>query len=291
MARPRIRTLKPDIWEDDEVAPLPRETRLTFVGLITMADDDGRLRENPRAILGHVFPCDEDLTNAWLGRRLEELARALLIVRYSVRGARFIAIRSWHKHQVVNRKTPSALPAPPPARMRRKRSRAGRSRRPASVNPHGDSQDRSVSPHGDLPDASSPEVEGSEEGKKDTPQPPSQGGHHLLDLWGRIELELRPLVGAVTFETWLRDVTIVERRGDTLVLTGPPDKATWVRERYLVAIAEAASRVLGEPVEVEVAETEAEAERRLEEAGRAARRRRRFERAVADDVAPAEAEA
>jgi hypothetical protein len=58
--RPRIRTIKPEMWADEKVGQLSRDARLLFVGLITMADDEGRLRGCPAAILGHVFPYDDD---------------------------------------------------------------------------------------------------------------------------------------------------------------------------------------------------------------------------------------
>jgi hypothetical protein len=85
VSRPRIRTIKPETWHDEKIGTLSRDARLLFVGLITMADDDGRLRGMPAAILGHVFPYDDDAPQqleAWLA----DLERAALIVRYRVAG-------------------------------------------------------------------------------------------------------------------------------------------------------------------------------------------------------------
>lgn len=36
-SRPRIRTLKPECWQDEKIGQLSRDARLLFVGLITMA--------------------------------------------------------------------------------------------------------------------------------------------------------------------------------------------------------------------------------------------------------------
>jgi hypothetical protein len=60
VSRPRIRTLKPEMWADEKVGALTRDARLLFIGLITLADDAGRFRAMPSAILGHVFPYDLD---------------------------------------------------------------------------------------------------------------------------------------------------------------------------------------------------------------------------------------
>jgi hypothetical protein len=69
MSRPRIRTIKPELWQDEKVGGLSRDARLLFIGLVTMADDEGRLRALPAVILGHCLPYDADAlrkVEAWL---------------------------------------------------------------------------------------------------------------------------------------------------------------------------------------------------------------------------------
>ncbi len=111
---PRIRTVKPEMWADEKIGALTRDQRLVFVGLITMADDAGRLRALLAAILGHVLPYDTDVTpdvlDGWLGR----LADVGLIVRYEHQGVPYIAITGWARHQRIEKPSPSPLPAPPP---------------------------------------------------------------------------------------------------------------------------------------------------------------------------------
>lgn len=112
MSRPRIRSLKPELWQDEKVGSLSRDARLLFVGLVTMADDEGRLRALPALILGHVFPYDADAlrkVSAWL----DEIASSGLIERYTVGGTPYVQIVGWSKHQVINRPTPSDLPPAP----------------------------------------------------------------------------------------------------------------------------------------------------------------------------------
>ncbi len=110
--RLRIRTLKPEMWQDEKIGVLSHGARLLFVGLVTMADDDGRLRALPALISGHVFPYD-DVSGPDLDRWIGEVVAAGSVIAYEADGCRFLAFRNWSLHQRVNRPTPSVLPAPP----------------------------------------------------------------------------------------------------------------------------------------------------------------------------------
>lgn len=110
--RLRIRTLKPEIWADEKVGSLSLHARLLFVGLITMADDQGRLQDLPPAILGHVFPHD-DLSLTRVVRCVDEIVQTGMLVRYEVGGRRYLAFRHWADHQKVNRAVDSRFPQPP----------------------------------------------------------------------------------------------------------------------------------------------------------------------------------
>ena len=87
MSRPRIRTLKPELWQDEKIGNLSRDARLLFIGLVTMADDEGRLRALPALILGHVFPYDTDALRK-LEQWLEEIAHSGLVVGIRLVGRR-----------------------------------------------------------------------------------------------------------------------------------------------------------------------------------------------------------
>ena len=107
---PRIRTIKPDFWTDETVTACSLSARLLFIGLWNFADDDGRLEDAPRQIKMRIFPGDDftaDAIDGWLA----ELAGGGLIRRYAVDGRRYMQITGWH-HQVINRRTPSKIPAP-----------------------------------------------------------------------------------------------------------------------------------------------------------------------------------
>lgn len=106
----RIRTIKPGFFLNEDVAALPFEWRLLFVGLWTQADRAGRLEDRPARLKAVLFPYDDLDVNAGLGC----LANAKLITRYDRNGCSYIAIPTWDKHQQPHvREAESEYPAPP----------------------------------------------------------------------------------------------------------------------------------------------------------------------------------
>jgi hypothetical protein len=112
MPRPRIRTVKPEMRQDERYGRMSRDARELFNGLITMADDEGRLRAMPAAILGHVFPYDDDAPRK-LDRWLREVIASGMVIAYEVDGVAYLAFRRWRRHQQINRPRASELPPPP----------------------------------------------------------------------------------------------------------------------------------------------------------------------------------
>ena len=107
----RIRSIKPDFWGDEKLSPLDPLTRLVFVGLISMADDAGRLVDNLRTIDGFLFPRTEDSSR----EAIETLAKLHRVTRYtSSSGQALIQVTNWAAHQKIDRPSSKVLPAPSP---------------------------------------------------------------------------------------------------------------------------------------------------------------------------------
>lgn len=111
----RIRSIKPEFWSSQTIAELSVVARLVFIGVISAADDDGRLPGRASAVRSYIFPNDDEIGNddvdGWLG----ELERERLIVRYRVGKSQYIAVNGFREHQYIQRYKASVLPPPPDA--------------------------------------------------------------------------------------------------------------------------------------------------------------------------------
>lgn len=111
----KIRTVKPDLARDYELAQCGALAKLVFIGLITnVADDEGRFLAAPRYIKGEAFPHD-GITESQIGECLAILATANLVTLYKCDGKVYGYLNEWNRHQVIppTRFLLSRLPAPP----------------------------------------------------------------------------------------------------------------------------------------------------------------------------------
>lgn len=106
----RIRTVKPDLWKSEQIGEVSVEARLTFLGLITQADDYGRMKGNAKLVRSLIFPYD-DFPLRKVSEWLRELHEANLIRWYEVEGREYIELPTWGDHQRVSHPTDSALPS------------------------------------------------------------------------------------------------------------------------------------------------------------------------------------
>lgn len=105
----RIRTIKPEFWTDEKLSECSLSARLLFIGLISHADDEGRLEHSPARLRMQVFPCGS-VKPAQITEWLGELRERSLIRLYVVDGREFLDVPNFAKHQRINRPTPSKLP-------------------------------------------------------------------------------------------------------------------------------------------------------------------------------------
>lgn len=110
MARKRF--LTPDIWSDAFFVKLSPQERLLFIGLITLADDEGRLRATPSYLKGEIFPEDRlpEVRIKELRDRIAALNRSVQL--YKVDGMAYIQLHNWPRYQRPSHATPSRLPPP-----------------------------------------------------------------------------------------------------------------------------------------------------------------------------------
>ncbi|MGE5801586.1 MAG: hypothetical protein ACM358_04975 [Gemmatimonadota bacterium] len=107
----RIRTIKPEILEDEKTAALSHLEWRLFVSLFLIADDYGNLRGEPAYVRGQVLWATTENVEA-VSRALEGLQRVSLLSRYSVRGQSYYHISGWDKHQKVQKVGKPRMPGP-----------------------------------------------------------------------------------------------------------------------------------------------------------------------------------
>jgi hypothetical protein len=91
----RARNIKPGFFRNADLAELPYEARLLFIGLWTIADRSGRMEDRPKQIKMELFPADSLDVDALLG----QLAAIGMVARYSHDGKRYLQVVNFAKHQ------------------------------------------------------------------------------------------------------------------------------------------------------------------------------------------------
>ncbi|MDT0382589.1 hypothetical protein RM572_27935 [Streptomyces sp. DSM 42041] len=110
----RIRTIKPEAFESEDLASVSVTAERTFFGLLTLADDTGRFRDHPAIICGRLWALRSEHTSAHVAHDLEQLAAAGLICRYTgCDGRRYLHIVTWARHQKIDRPSASRIPRCP----------------------------------------------------------------------------------------------------------------------------------------------------------------------------------
>ncbi|MHC1766140.1 MAG: hypothetical protein AB9869_17870 [Verrucomicrobiia bacterium] len=112
----RIRTIKPEFWQDKKVASWPCYTRLFFIALWSAADDYGRGSAEPARLAGSLFAYDLSIdpieTLNRISESLNRLARESKITLYRINDETYFEITNWKKHQKVVNPGKPWVPAP-----------------------------------------------------------------------------------------------------------------------------------------------------------------------------------
>jgi chromosomal replication initiator protein len=72
------------------------------------------------------------------------------------------------------------------------------------------------------------------------------------DIWTRIAAELRQAVPADMYDIWLAPLELVERDGDTVVVSAPAELRGWIADRFARVLQAAAAAVIGPQATVDV---------------------------------------
>lgn len=105
---PRIRTIKPEFWSDEDLSGLPAETHMLAAALLNHADDEGYFNANPKLVKAVCCPLREDSVSVHKSLELLSEVRYLRLLNGSD-GKQYGQVMNFTKHQRVNRPTESKI--------------------------------------------------------------------------------------------------------------------------------------------------------------------------------------
>jgi len=105
----RIRTIKPEYWQDEKIGKLSMPARLLFIGMWNFSDDAGVVRGNPVFLRSQIFPYD-DITKEQMESWLSEIENQQLIITFVANDESFYEIKNFLKHQLINRPSKNKNP-------------------------------------------------------------------------------------------------------------------------------------------------------------------------------------
>lgn len=209
----RIRTIKPDFWTDESLTECSLSARQLFIGTWNFADDNGNFQRSAKQLKMKIFPADSIDCEPLM----DELIAHGLLIEYSVNGEKFLHIKGFAKHQLINRPTKSSIPQP--------------QINESSLNAHGTLTEDL------LQEGKGREGKGKEEptvlvdGKPSTPAEPIDRVdcplHAIADAWNAVAVSM-PAVKAVAEWPNARKRAVKSRWVDRLKLKKYTDRQTGI---------------------------------------------------------------
>jgi hypothetical protein len=105
--------LNPNVWQDPDFGRLSSEAKVMFFGLISNADDEGRLRGHVAYLKSIIFVYDD-----YPAKKVEKIRNEVIsimknVVLYTVENEEYIQLKNWDKYQKQrdDRVVPSDFPS------------------------------------------------------------------------------------------------------------------------------------------------------------------------------------
>lgn len=110
----RIRTIKPELFISETLALVSLQAERTFTGLLTQADDRGRMRDSSAILNGALWPCRPEHTIQDMTNDIDELVGVGLLCRYTVDNKKYLHFPTWDEHQKISHPSTRNLAPPCP---------------------------------------------------------------------------------------------------------------------------------------------------------------------------------
>lgn len=95
------RMLYANLWQNEDFAKLSDKGKLLYIGLLTLADDYGRLKNNPSVLRSQIFLYDDDLKNSEVAELVKKIADVGLIELYQ--NDEYLYHPNWFKFQILRK--------------------------------------------------------------------------------------------------------------------------------------------------------------------------------------------
>ncbi len=99
----RIRTIKPEFWDDEKLSELPIPARLLFIGCWNFADDFGIMPESIKWIKAKVFPYDS-LRDNEVKQWIDTLVKNRMLIPFAYGDKGYYIIRRFRSHQIIDKR-------------------------------------------------------------------------------------------------------------------------------------------------------------------------------------------
>ncbi len=107
MARQRF--IWPSLWSSEQIGELSYGARLLFIGIFSLADDEGRIKASSKFLRVQIFPYDD---GAEIEKWKREIQEKKLAQFYHVGEEEFVFLPTWEKYQKPKYPRPSSIPPP-----------------------------------------------------------------------------------------------------------------------------------------------------------------------------------
>ena len=107
---PRIRSIKPDFWDDEKLAKMSLQANLLFIGMWNFADDNGVIRASAGWIKAQIFPHRGQIRVNAVQKWLSECKQHTLVIPFEFNNEAYLLIKNFHRHQRIDRPQPSKVP-------------------------------------------------------------------------------------------------------------------------------------------------------------------------------------
>ena len=107
----RRRMIDPNIWESEDFSSLSMMERLLWVGMFSLADDEGRGRASASYLNIKVFPYDR-LDDEEIEKGINHIKDVMSVTLYRNGDKRYYQMDHWDEWQSISHPTPSKIPSP-----------------------------------------------------------------------------------------------------------------------------------------------------------------------------------